>query len=259
MPWLDASARLPSLACCGYIFSRMSDLADRFADINRRIAAACERVGRDPSGVRLVAVSKTQPPDAIRDVAALGVETFGENKVQEAHAKIPLCPSRLHWHLVGHLQSNKAREAVRLFEMIHSVDSLRLLETIDRLAGEEGRTLPVCLEVNVSGERSKFGLPPEAVLETLRAANALFRVKVVGLMTIPPVAEDPGEARPFFRALKTLRDTLQEQAGQALPELSMGMSHDFEIAVEEGATWIRVGTLLFGPRPRKEAHDPAGA
>ncbi|MEI8352497.1 MAG: YggS family pyridoxal phosphate-dependent enzyme [bacterium] len=237
----------------------MSDLEARYADINRRIDAACERAGREASEVRLMAVSKTQSPDAIREVAALGVETFGENKVQEAQAKIPLCPSRLHWHLVGHLQSNKAREAVRCFEMIHSVDSLRLLETLDRVAGEEGRNLPVCLEVNVSGERSKFGLPPGAVLETLRAADSLFRVKVVGLMTLPPVAEDPEEARPFFRALRAIRDQLQDQAGVALPELSMGMSHDFEIAVEEGATWIRVGSLLFGPRQRKESHDPSGA
>ena len=202
-----------------------------------------------------MAVSKTRDPDTIGAVAALGVDTFGENKVQEARAKIPLCSSRLHWHLIGHLQSNKAREAVRLFEMIHSVDSLRLLEMLDRAASEEGRALPVCLEVNVSGERSKFGMPPGAVLDTLRSANALFKVKVVGLMTIPPVAEDPEDARPYFSALRDLRDRVQGQAGVALPELSMGMSHDFEVAIEEGATWIRVGTLLFGPRPKKESHD----
>lgn len=236
----------------------MNDLETRFAGINARIEAACDRAGRDPAEVRLMAVSKTQSPEAIAMVAALGVETFGENKVQEAKAKIPLCPSRLHWHLIGHLQSNKAREAVRLFGMIHSVDSLKLLETLDRVAAEEGRVLPVCLEVNVSGERSKFGMPPESVLDTLRAADSLFKVKVVGLMTIPPVAEDPEEARPFFHALRELRDHLQDQAGHALPELSMGMSHDYEIAIEEGATWVRVGTLLFGPRQRKEADDCAG-
>jgi len=233
----------------------MTELETRFADITRRIEAACVRAGRDPSAVRLLAVSKTQDPDAIREVAALGIETFGENKVQEARAKIPLCPSRLHWHLIGHLQSNKAREAVSLFEMVHAVDSLRLLETLDRLAGEEGKTLPVCLEVNVSGERSKFGIPPNAVLETLRAAHSLFKVKVVGLMTIPPIVEDAEESRPFFQSLREIRDHMQEQTGMSLPELSMGMSHDFEIAIEEGATWIRVGTLLFGPRKRKETHD----
>jgi pyridoxal phosphate enzyme (YggS family) len=230
----------------------MMDLENRWAEINRRLDAACARVGREPDTVQVMAVSKTRQPDEIRDVAALGIETFGENKVQEARAKIPLCSGRLHWHLIGHLQSNKAREAVQLFEMIHAVDSLRLLEILDRAAGEEGRQLSVCLEVNVSGERSKFGMAPEAVLETLRGAERLFKVKVVGLMTIPPVAEDPEEARPFFRALRELRDRMQDQTGSPLPELSMGMSQDFEVAVEEGATWIRVGTLLFGPRPRKE-------
>lgn len=234
----------------------MTELEDRWAGINRRIDEACARAGRDPSTVQVLAVSKTQGPDAVAQVAALGVETFGENKVQEARAKIPLCPGRLHWHLIGHLQSNKAREAVRLFEMIHSVDSLKLLQVLDRVAAEEGRRLDVCLEVNVSGERSKFGMAPESVLETLHAAQSLFNIKVVGLMTIPPVAEDPEEARPYFRALRELRDRMQDHTGMSLPELSMGMSQDFDIAIEEGATWIRVGTLLFGPRARKEPqHD----
>lgn len=233
----------------------MTELEDRYSQINRRIEQACERVGREPGDVRLLAVSKTQSPAAIQEVSALGVDTFGENKVQEARSKIPLCSSRLHWHLVGHLQSNKVREAVKLFEMIHSVDSLKLLEALDRCAREEGRRLPVCLEVNVSGERSKFGMPPDAVAATLKAANSMYQVKVVGLMTIPPVAEDPEEARPFFRALRDLRDDLQDRLGFPLPELSMGMSGDYDVAVEEGATWIRVGTLLFGPRPRKEKDE----
>lgn len=232
-----------------------SDLENRYGDIVRRIQAACGRAGRDPASVQLLAVSKTRHPDDIAAVAALGIETFGENRVQEARGKMPLCSSRLHWHLIGHLQSNKAREAVRLFEMIHSVDSLRMLELLDRYAQEEGRVLPVCLEVNVSGERSKFGMPPEQLPATLEAANRLFKVKIAGLMTIPPAAGDPEEARPFFRTLRNVRDRMQEEAGVNLPELSMGMSHDFEIAIEEGATWIRVGTLLFGPRKRKEVAD----
>ncbi|MEI6564302.1 MAG: YggS family pyridoxal phosphate-dependent enzyme [bacterium] len=249
------------MACDGkaeiVIIKPMSiELENRYADIIRRIHEACGRVGRDPATVRLMAVSKTLQPDDIAAVAALGIETFGENRIQEARGKISLCPGRLHWHLIGHLQSNKAREAVRLFEMIHSVDSLRMLETLDRVAAEEGCTLPVCLEVNVSGERSKFGMSPDDLPVALEAANRLFKVKVVGLMTIPPIAEDPGEARPFFRALRDLRDRMQAATGLNLPELSMGMSHDFEIAVEEGATWIRVGTLLFGPRKRKETHEP---
>ena len=142
--------------------------------------------------------------------------------------------------------------------MIHSVDSLKLLETLDRCAQEEGRTLPLCLEVNVSGERSKFGMPPEDVVKTLQAANALHKVKVTGLMTIPPAVEEAEGARPFFRALRELRDHAQDRLGFSLPELSMGMSGDYEVAVEEGATWIRVGTLLFGPRSRKDAHDASG-
>jgi len=233
----------------------MTELETRAADIRRRIEVACSRAGRAPSDVRLMAVSKTQSPDAVAEVAALGIDTFGENKVQEAKGKIPLCPSRLHWHLIGHLQSNKVRDAVRLFEMIHAVDSLRLLEVIDRVAAEEGRTIPVCLEVNVSGERSKFGMAPGEVPVVLEAANRLHAVKPVGVMTIPPVAEDPEESRPFFRALRELRDRMRVTTGLELPELSMGMSDDFEIAIEEGATWIRVGTLLFGPRKRKELHD----
>ena len=236
-----------------------SDLKTRYEDIVRRIHAACGRAGRDPASVQLMAVSKTQHPDDIAAVAALGIDTYGENRVQEARSKIPLCPSRLHWHLIGHLQSNKAREAVHLFEMIHSVDSLRMLETLDRFAADEGRLLPVCLEVNVSGERSKFGMTPAQVSETLEAANRMFKVKVVGLMTIPPVAEDPQEARPFFRALRELRDQMQRAVGVTLPELSMGMSHDFEVAIEEGATWIRVGSLLFGPRKRKEIDEFSNA
>jgi pyridoxal phosphate enzyme (YggS family) len=138
--------------------------------------------------------------------------------------------------------------------MVHAVDSLKLLETLDRVCQEEGRTLPVCLEVNVSGERSKFGLPPEEVPLVLKASQALFRVRIVGVMTIPPIAEDPEEARPFFRRLRELRDRWQSESGILLPELSMGMSHDFEVAIEEGATWIRVGTLLFGER-RKVVND----
>lgn len=231
------------------------ELEKRYAEIVGRIQAACGRAGRDPASVQLMAVSKTRHPDDIAAVAALGIETFGENRVQEARGKISLCSSRLHWHLIGHLQSNKAREAVRLFEMIHSVDSLRMLELLDRYAQEEGRAMPVCLEVNVSGERSKFGMPPEQLLATLESANRLFKVKIAGLMTIPPACEDPDEARPFFRALRDLRDRMQDQSGVNLPELSMGMSHDFEIAVEEGATWIRIGSLLFGPRKRKEVSD----
>ncbi len=224
--------------------------------IRERMAAACSRAGRAPDDVRLLPVSKTQPPEAVEAAVRAGLDIFGESRVQEARQKIPMCSGGLHWHFIGHLQTNKAREAVRLFEMIHAVDSFRLLETLDRVCAEEGRRLPVCIEVNVSGERSKFGLKPEELEPVFDRAASLFHVQVVGLMTVPPIAADPAEARPFFRALRELRDTWCARSGLALRELSMGMSHDFEVAIEEGATWIRVGTMLFGERRRPEVTDP---
>jgi pyridoxal phosphate enzyme (YggS family) len=228
----------------------MSDdtLADRLDAIQNQVNAACKRAGRDPAEVRLVTVSKKQTPDTIREAADAGLSVFGENKVQEAAAKIPLCPDGLTWHLIGHLQSNKARLAVALFDMIHSVDSLKLLQRIDQLASECGRTLAVCLQVNVSGEASKSGLPPEAVPEVLAGATRCINVDLVGLMTIPPFTPDPADATPHFRRLRVLRDQWQEEHGIPLPELSMGMSHDFEYAIAEGATWIRIGTALLGKR-----------
>jgi pyridoxal phosphate enzyme (YggS family) len=234
----------------------MTDVETRLADIQRRIAEACGRVGRDPAGVKLLAVTKTLGPDVVQEAVSAGLSFFGESRIQESRFKISQCSSTLHWHFIGHVQTNKARETVRLFEMIHAVDSLRLLESLDRVAQEEGRSMPVCLEVNVSGERSKFGMAPDEVPAVLARAATLFRVHVEGLMTIPPIAQDPGEARPFFRRLRELRDRCQGETGLPLPELSMGMSHDFEVAVEEGATWVRVGSLLFGPRKKKESHDP---
>ena len=220
----------------------------RLAAVSERLAAACARAGRDPATVRLLPVSKTYGPEAVAEAAAAGLTVFGESRVQEARQKIPLCPSHLAWHFIGHLQTNKAREAVALFELLHAVDSLRLLETVDRAAADAGRKAAVLLEVNVAGERSKFGLTPDDVAGVLAAANRLFHVEIRGLMTIPPVAREAEDARPFFRALRELRDRCREQSGLPLPELSMGMSHDFEIAVEEGATWVRLGTILFGER-----------
>lgn len=235
-----------------------STFQTRLADLQGRMDAACRRAGRHPDEVKLLAVTKMLGPDAVAEAVAAGLTCFGESRVQESRQKIPQCASNLHWHFIGHLQTNKAREAARWFEMIHAVDSLRLLETLDRAAQDEGRTVPVCLEVNVSGERSKFGLSPEDVPAVLARAGGLFRVRIVGLMTIPPIAEDPGEARPYFRRLRVLRDQWQAETGLALPELSMGMTHDFEVAIEEGATWIRVGTLLFGPRKPRESGELDG-
>ncbi len=224
----------------------MSDtFAERLDNVERRIDAACRKAGRSRDGVRLLAISKTKPPEAVREAAGCGIRCFGENKVQEAHAKIPLCPFGLEWHLVGHLQTNKAKVAAQLFRMIHSVDSARLLETLDAHAAT---ALPVLLQVNVSGEASKSGLCPADVAEAVVAANRLQKVEVRGLMTIPPFAPDPEKARAHFRALRELRDRLQDETGTPLPELSMGMSHDLEVAIEEGSTWVRIGTDLFGTR-----------
>ncbi|MCX7010233.1 MAG: YggS family pyridoxal phosphate-dependent enzyme, partial [Kiritimatiellaeota bacterium] len=180
--------------------------------------------------------------------AECGLRIFGENKVQEAEAKVPECPGNLSWHLVGHLQSNKAGRAVALFDQIHSVDSLKLLQRLDGAAAAEGKRLPVLLEVNVAGESSKFGLRPDAVPEVLEHVGELECVQVTGVMTMPPLTPDVERARQFFRRLRELRDEWSARFGLPLAELSMGMSHDFEIAIEEGATWIRVGTALFGER-----------
>jgi hypothetical protein len=229
---------------------------ERVEGVRSRIASACSRSRRDPSSVLLVAVSKTHPPERVEEAASCGLRVFGENKVQEARAKIPMCPSNLAWHLVGHLQSNKIKQAVEVFEMIHSVDSLKLLEGIDRACDAAGRRMKVLLEVNVSGESSKFGLKPDDVPELISAAGRLSRIELLGLMTMPPMTEDVEKARPHFRRMRDLRDGWQSSLGVQLPELSMGMTHDFEVAIEEGSTIVRVGTAIFGERSRKlVAHD----
>ena len=219
--------------------------ADRLAAVELRIVRACEQAGRTRDSVRLLAVSKTKPPEAVREAAGCGLRLFGENKVQEAQAKIPQCPSGLEWHLIGHLQSNKAKIAANLFQMIHSVDSLKLLHALDHHAET---ALPVLLQVNVSSEASKSGMTPDDVAGTVEAANQLSKVEVHGLMTIPPFTPEPEKARVHFAALRELRDRVQDTTGTPLPELSMGMSHDLEIAIAEGSTWVRIGTDLFGAR-----------
>jgi len=219
--------------------------ADRLEKVQQRIAVACDNAGRPADSVKLLAVSKTKPPEAVREAAECGVTLFGENRVQEAQNKIPLCPDHLEWHLIGHLQSNKAKVAAKLFSMIHSIDSLRLLEAVE---GHAAMALPVLLQVNVSGEAAKFGMKPTDAAEVIEAANQLQHVEVHGLMTIPPFSPDPGKTREHFSNLRKLRDRLQDETGTPLPELSMGMSHDLEVAIEEGSTWVRIGTDLFGAR-----------
>lgn len=225
-------------------------IADRLARIQERIATACTQTGRAVDKVKLLAVSKGHGPEHIQEAADAGIQVFGESKVQEAKAKIPLSPSHLHWHLIGHLQTNKVKFAVRLFETIHAVDSVKLLEALNHGAEAAGRNLQVLLEVNVAGDPNKFGLPPPDVPAVLEAATHCLALDVVGLMTIPPFTEDPAKARPHFARLREYRDEWRETTGFPLEELSMGMSHDLEYAIAEGATWVRVGTDLFGARKR---------
>ena len=224
------------------------DLASNLAQIRQRIAAACDRAGRDPVSVALLAVTKTHPPETVAEAARLGLTLFGENKVQEGKAKIPLCPGRLRWHMIGHLQTNKCRDAVELFEMVQSVDSLHLAEELNKRAEQFGKTLPILLEVNIVGEASKFGYPPDKVLAQLDQLNALPRLEIHGLMTIPPWSPLPERARPVFRKLREVKRECEQILGVPLPHLSMGMTGDFEVAIEEGSTMVRIGTALFGDR-----------
>ena len=225
-------------------------LAKNLASVQARIAAASARAGRDPSSVTLLAVSKGMPPEVVREAADCGLTLFGESKVQEAKVKIPMCPGRLRWQMIGHLQSNKCRDAVHFFEMIQSVDSLELAREINKWSDKQARTMPILLEVNLAGESTKFGFKPEQVLAELEAINALPKIEVHGLMTIAPWTPEPEKVRPIFRQLRELKTQCEEKLGAPLPHLSMGMSGDFEVAIEEGATIVRVGTLLFGARPK---------
>lgn len=224
------------------------DLAGNIAQVQQRIAAACARAGRDPSSVTLLAVTKSHPPEIVRAAAQCGLTLFGENKVQEAKAKIPLCPGRVRWHMIGHLQTNKVRDAVQLFEMIQSVDSLHLAQEINKRAEQAAKTLPVLLEINIVGEASKFGYQPAQLLQDLNHLNALPRLEIHGLMTVPPWSPVAERARPAFQKLRELKTRCEDILGVPLPHLSMGMTGDFEVAIEEGATLVRVGTALFGTR-----------
>ena len=226
-------------------------IADRLAGIRARIAAAARSAGRDPSSVRLVAVSKTFPIESIRDAYAAGQREFGENRVQEALEKIGAGGDLdIRWHLLGHLQTNKVRKAAPAFSTIHSVDSVELLQKIDAAVTDAGRTPDLLIQVDLAGEATKFGLPPADVLQLFDAAIRCRAARVVGLMTLPPIPESPEDARPWFRRLRELRDQWRAAGVPAsmLVELSMGMSADFEVAIEEGSTMVRIGTAIFGSR-----------
>ena len=226
----------------------IQEFQERLGKIETRIAEACQRAGRARQDVHLLPVSKTHPPETVALVSECGLVEFGENRVQEARQKIPRCPSHLRWHLIGHLQSNKAKYIPSLFDMVHSVDSIKVLEALDKACAHAGKLMPVTIEVNVAGEGSKFGISPDEAEQMILRANDLPRIEPVGLMTLPPFAEDPEKTRPHFAKLRQLCHECQDRTGIPLPELSMGMTNDFEVAIEEGATWIRIGTGLFGKR-----------
>ena len=227
----------------------MTGLETNLERIRQRMLAAAQRAGRNPDDITLIAVTKTITPDRVEQALVAGLSVFGESKLQEAKAKIPVVSGRAHWHMIGHLQTNKARDVVALFELIHSVDSARLAGELNKWAERAGKTQPILVEVNVSGEASKFGLQPDAVEPALEQINSMPRLEVQGLMTMAPFAEDAEKARPYFRKLRELRDRL------SLTHLSMGMTQDFEVAIEEGATMVRIGTAIFGERNKHEPEE----
>ena len=226
----------------------MSLIADNLQAVRARVSAATKRAGRKEDAVELLAVSKTFPAEVISEAVAAGQLLFGENKVQEALAKIPLLPSRLRWHLIGHLQSNKVRKILPVVEAVHSVGSLDLARDINRIGGELGLHPKIYLEVNLAAESSKHGFSAKTLREQLDELYQLDRLFIQGLMCIPPFAAEPEKSRSYFVLLRELRDELERLGGAPLPGLSMGMSHDFEVAIEEGATIVRVGSAIFGGR-----------
>lgn len=218
--------------------------------IRERIAAAAARANRDPAGIRLMAVSKTVEPRRILKALDAGISLLGENYVQEAREKIPAVGRSAEWHMIGHLQTNKAKYVVHLFDWIHSVDRLELARELDKRAGQHNRRLNVLIEVNVSGEASKNGIEPSGVPDLVRRISPLPNLTIRGLMTMPPYSDNPEISRPHFQALRRLRDEINAAAipNVRMDELSMGMTDDFEVAIEEGATIIRVGRAIFGER-----------
>ena len=217
--------------------------------IKERIERACERAGRDPGEVSILAASKTRTPEEIREVFEAGIRLFGENRVQEARDKIPLLSDLpIEWHMIGHLQRNKVKYAVNLFDVVESLDSKELADELEKRLSKLGKKMRVFIEVKLSPEETKHGCSPEEALELARHVLSLEHLKLEGLMTVPPYFEDLELVRPYFRKLREIRDNLEDALGINLPHLSMGMSHDFEVAVEEGATIVRIGTAIFGER-----------
>lgn len=238
----------------------MRDVSEIVEEVRGKIAAACQKVGRNPAEVEIIAVTKTHGEEVVAEAWAAGLSIVGENKVQEAAWKRQAAITGPDWHLIGHLQSNKVRAALEIFDFIHSVDSIKLVDRINLIAEEIGARPKILLEVNVSGEKSKSGMRPEEVPGVIEhILENCPRVSVEGLMTMAPFSPNKEDARPYFRKLRELRDKCEAELKVGLPRLSMGMSGDYEVAVEEGATWVRLGTVLFGERPklkRAQALDP---
>jgi len=230
----------------------MSSILDNLERVREQIAQAAAKAGRDVKDVELVAITKTHPAEKVREAVEAGQTLLGESRVQEARAKIPELSSNIRWHFVGHLQKNKVRLALPLFEMIHSVDSLALAQDINRIAEEEGFYPRVLLEVNVAGEGSKFGFAPDDLRKQMEALLGLPRLSLEGLMCIPPLAVESEDSRKFFVEVRKLRDSLEKEFNMKLPQLSMGMTQDFAIGIDEGATLVRVGTAIFGERSKKQ-------
>jgi pyridoxal phosphate enzyme (YggS family) len=232
----------------------MKDFNETLSEVRAKIAASCARVGRDVSEVEIIAVTKTHGAETVDEAWRAGLSIVGENKVQEAEWKKAASASGPSWHLIGHLQTNKVRRALEIFDFIHSVDSVRLADRIQLVADDIGSLPHILLEVNVAGESSKSGMKIEEVRGVLEyISEHCPRITVEGLMTMAPFSENPEDSRVYFRKLRELRDSLERDLGIALPRLSMGMSGDYEVAVEEGATWLRLGTVLFGDRPKVTA------
>src|SRR2546423_14892020 len=230
----------------------MPSIAENLERVRGQIAQAATKSGRAIDDIELVAISKTHEAAKVREAAEAGQTLFGESRVQEARVKIPELPSNLRWHFVGHLQKNKIRHALPLFELIHSVDSLALAQDINRIAEEDGLHPRILLEVNVAGEGSKFGFTSDKLRAEMEPLLALPRLSILGLMTIPPLAEEAEGSRKYFVQLREVRDRVQTEFHVDLAQLSMGMTQDFAVAVEEGATLVRVGTAIFGERSRKK-------
>jgi PLP dependent protein len=230
----------------------VSSIADNLDRVREQIATAAVKSGRTPNDFELVAITKTHPAESVREAIEAGQILFGESRVQEARAKIPELPSNCRWHFVGHLQKNKIRHALPLFEMFHGIDSLELARDINRIAEEDGAHPNVLLQVNIAGEGSKFGFSLGALGEQMEALLALPRLSIEGLMCIPPLAMESEDSRKFFVQVRELRDSLEKEFSLKLPQLSMGMTNDYTVAIEEGATLVRVGTAIFGERTRRK-------